>query len=190
MKKILIFNGSPHGKKGNSQKLVLQISKYLKGHAQVEAVCLQESANSPKLLGKIHDADGFVFVTGTYWDSWGSPLQIFLENITELEGTEAVMGKPCAVVVLMHSVGGKSILSRLQGVLSSMGFLIPPMSGMVYSLVSDLAMKKRSSEPKDDFWDLADVLNVIENLRLALEINVGWRSWPVDRKNFRKTWLK
>jgi hypothetical protein len=72
---------------------------------------------------------------------------------------EKNISKPCAVFILMQSVGGKSVLSRLQGVLSMMGLLIPPMSGMAYSLVSDLAMKVPSTQ-NEDFWSFKDANQV------------------------------
>lgn len=92
--------------------------------------------------------------------------------------------------VLNHSVGGKAVLSRLQGVLSTFGCLIPPMSGMVYSLVTALALKtSKSLKYKDDFWTIDDVALILENFQLALNIKTKWKAWLVDRKNFRKNWV-
>lgn len=99
------------------------------------------------------------------------------------------MGKPAAVCVLMHSVGGKSVLSRLQGVLSSMGFLIPPMSGMVLSLNSQQAQDNKNAL-NEDFWCLDDLDVILDNLCVATAASIHWKSWPVDRKDFRKKWLK
>jgi len=189
MKKILLFNGSPQGRHGNCQKLILEIQKQLKTRATLEVIHLADKKSFKPIVDKIKKADGVLFVTGTYWDSWGSPLQKLLEEMTELEGCPELLGKPCAVFVLMHSVGGKGVLSRLQGVLSTMGFLIPPMTGMVYSLASDLALKNSRSVHKDDFWQLEDTEKVLENFLLSLQIKISWASWPVDRKNFRKLWL-
>lgn len=189
MKKIVLFNGSPQGRKGNCQKLIHQIQKSLKSQASLEVIHLSEKRSLKPVLEKFKAADGFIFVTGTYWDSWGSPLQKLLEDMTALEGCVDLLGKPCAVFVLMHSVGGKGVLSRLQGVLSTMGFLIPPMGGMVYSLASDLALKNSKSSHKDDFWALDDIHRILKNLLLSLEIKVAWQVWPVDSKNFRKLWL-
>ena len=187
MKKIVILNGSPSGSNGNCALWIKKIAKALKSQASLEIVHLAErSVGTNK---KIAASDGVILVTGTYWDSWGSPLQKLLEDMTELEGTDALMGKPAAVFVLMHSVGGKGVLSRLQGVLSTMGFLIPPMGGMVYSLVSDIALKSKSSHAKD-FWHEEDRDLVLENFLKACELNVAWASWPVDKKDPRRTWLK
>lgn len=185
---ILILNGSPSGQKGNCARLIKSISKSF-SKKELKVIHLASIKNWNSLTKEIHKSSGFIFVTGTYWDSWGSPLQQFLENTTDLEGTKAFVGKPAAVFVLNHSVGGKGVLSRIQGVLSTLGCLIPPMSGMVYSLVTKLAVNNSKSKNKDDFWTLDDVDMILENFKLALEIKTVWKVWPVDRKNFRKNWL-
>lgn len=194
MSQILILNGSPSGAAGNCQKLIKQIQNSIVNSSNrdfvTQVIHLSEVKNYKSLFNQMGKSHGLIFVTGTYWDSWGSPLQKFLENATDLEGTETFVGKPCAVFVLMHSVGGKGILSRLQGVLSTFGCLIPPMSGMVYSLVSDLALKSSKSRHKDDLWSMEDLDMVLTNFELALEIQIPWKVWPIDRKNFRKTWIK
>lgn len=187
---ILILNGSPSGSSGNCQVLIREIQKSLKSKAQSKVLHLAESLKTSRIIKDIQSAEAVIFVTGTYWDSWGSPLQKILEDMTELEGSPALVGKPCAVFVLMHSVGGKGVLSRLQGVLSSMGFLIPPMSGMVYSLVSNLALKNPKNPHVDDLWNFDDIERILSNLILSLSIQVPWIIWPVDGKNFRKKWLK
>lgn len=190
MKTVLILNGSPQGSRGNCGKLINNIQKSLSKTLTLKVIHLAEIKKTSSLFKDINRASGFIFVTGTYWDSWGSPLQKFLEEATDLEGTDAFVGKPAATFVLNHSVGGKAVLSRLQGVLSTFGCLIPPMSGMVYSLVTALALKtSKSLKHKDDFWTLEDIDMILENFQLALNINTKWKAWPVDRKNFRKNWL-
>lgn len=188
MKKVLILNGSPSGDKGNCAQFIKKISKLDKS-IDFDVVHLAKTSLSVSLKVKIAKCDGIIFVTGTYWDSWGSPMQKLLEEMTVLEATPAIMGKPCAVMVLMHSVGGKSILSRLQGVLNTMGFMIPPMSGMVYSLVSDIALKAKTTHA-EDFWQIDDATLILENLKTAMSMDVQWTSWPVDKKDARRNWLK
>lgn len=196
MKKVLIFNASPQGEKGNCAKLIKKniqagLAKSVKTEV-VHLAKLKDYKTNKKLTNSLQQASGFIFVTGTYWDSWGSPLQKYLEEMTHLEGTEAYLGKPAAVVILNHSVGGKSVLSRLQGVLVTLGCMIPPMSGMVYGLNTDLALKnsgKAKSSHQDDFWSLDDLQLILENLVRSLKIEVVWAKWPVDRKNFKKLWL-
>ncbi|WP_232468974.1 flavodoxin family protein [Bdellovibrio bacteriovorus] len=189
MKKVLILNGSPTGDKGNCAQWIKGLVKIFGKQAEVEVVHLAKTSYGPTLKKKLESASGLFFVTGTYWDSWGSPLQKLLEDMTELEGSAAFMGKPAAVFVLMHSVGGKGVLSRLQGALSTMGFLIPPMSGMVYSLVSDIALKSPSSHAKD-FWQKEDAELIVENFLKACDLQVTWTTWPVDKKDPRRKWLK
>ncbi len=196
---ILILNGSPSGHKGNCEVLIRNLTAQIKNNsewkkAKVQIIQLSEikwtSVETKKVFASIEMAHGFIFVTGTYWDSWGSPLQIFLENVTPLEGRSAFLGKPAVVLVLNHSVGGKGVLSRFQGVLSTLGCFIPPMSGMVYSWVSQQVLKKTS--PKDaqsDLWSLEDLTQILENFKKALLIQVKWTSWPVDRNDYRKVWL-
>lgn len=189
MKKILILNGSPSGDKGNCALWIKGLLSLLKKQAAVDVVHLAKTSYSSSLRKKIENSSGVIFVTGTYWDSWGSPLQKLLEDMTDLEASTALMGKPSAVFVLMHSVGGKSVLSRLQGVLSTMGFLIPPMSGMVYSLVSDIALKTKSTHAKD-FWQRDDAELILENFMKACDLNVQWSTWPVDKKDPKRKWLR
>lgn len=189
-KKILILNGSPQGPRSNSRILIQKLIKELGAGVQTKCVHLAEQNYSQNLKTQITEVDGLIFVSGTYWDSWGSPLQEFLEKATALEGTKAVVGKPCAVFILMHSVGGKSVLSRLQGVLSTLGFLIPPMSGMVYSSLSHRISKSSPKKVDEDIWHLNDVKLILSNLKLSLEIQKDWACWPVDRKNFERLWLK
>lgn len=190
---ILIINGSPQGKKGNCQKLAtLIVKKKLKAEVLVLAeLDWSSKSDIQKVFKLLQNAKGFVFMTGTYWDSWGSPLQHFLEEVTPLEGSSSFLGKPAMVVVLNHSVGGKAVLSRLQGVLSTLGCLIPPMSGMVYSWVNDQVLKKNvKSNSFKDLWSLNDIDDILENFDKALQIQVKWKNWPVDKKDYRKIWLK
>lgn len=186
--KILILNGSIHGSVGNCASLIQKIKKRQK-NIDWDIVHLAKIKFSPSLVKKIKNADAILCLTGTYWDSWGSPLQRFLEDATKLEARPEILGKPIGVCVLMHSVGGKSVLSRLQGVFSSMGFLQPPMCGMVYSLSGQLALKSKSAHAKD-FWSIEDLEIIVENLCRAADIKTEWASWPVDRKNFRKNWVE
>ena len=130
-------------------------------------------------------ARGFIFATGTYWDSWGSPLQRFFEESTSLEGGAVWLGKPAATLVTMHSVGGKGVLSRLQGVLSTLGVLIPPMSGLAYSQANHLALQSGGDA---DFWRVEDLEVVAHNLLAALKLREGWRSWPVE-SDFQSRWF-
>ena len=179
---ILLLDGSLGAPDGNTSRLAQQLSDCLRPAMDVRHHTLRESLPSESLL---REAKAFVFVTGTYWDSWGSPLQRFLEDSTRFEGSDLWLGKPAAILVTMHSVGGKEILSRLQGVLSSLGLLIPPMSGMVYSLANHLALRAGGDE---DFWRPDDLKIIAHNLLVATGHRKGWRRWPVEH-DFQKIWI-
>ncbi|UOF00685.1 flavodoxin family protein [Bdellovibrio reynosensis] len=189
MKKILILNGSPSGDIGNCAVWIRGLNSIIKKEADPEVVHLAKSKYGSALKKKIQNASGVVFVSGTYWDSWGSPLQKLLEDMTDLEASPSLVGKPASVFILMHSVGGKGVLSRLQGVLSTMGFLIPPMSGMVYSLVSDIALKSKSTHAKD-FWQKEDAELILQNFLIACDLKIDWQSWPVDKNDPTRKWLR
>lgn len=186
--KYLIINGSPSGAQGNCARWIEQICSEYPQYAW-DVLHLSEASYSESLQEKLNQAEAFIFVTGTYWDSWGSPLQKFLEDATELEGSPVFLGKPAGVLVLMHSVGGKGVLSRLQGVLNTLGCLIPPMAGMTYSLVSALAAQQESTHAQD-FWAKEDVGGILQNIELYLQGSRDWMAWPVDRKDPRRLWLK
>jgi multimeric flavodoxin WrbA len=192
MKKILICNGSLGSSEGNTHELIKFVEKEIASHGyEYELVqlkdLLEKKISLDEIKNKLNSASGFIFSSGTYWDSWGSPMQNFLEVITPFEGSDIFMGKPAAVFITMHSVGGKEVLSRLQGVLNTMGLLIPPMSGMVYSLSGQLALESKSSF-SDDFWSIEDSSIVIHNLITSLENKKTYRPWPVDHKDPKRVW--
>ncbi|MNY50666.1 hypothetical protein D3C86_1861860 [compost metagenome] len=81
-------------------------------------------------------------------------------------------------------------MSRLQGVLSTFGFMIPPMSGMVYSLAGDIALKKKGNSHASDFWHLDDISLILENVLRASRAKIEWVSWPVDKKNPARKWIE
>jgi chromate reductase len=136
-------------------------------------------------------ADALVFATGTHWDSWSSPLQKFLEDATPAEAGPLWLGKPAAVLVTEHSVGGKAVLSRLQGVLLTLGCSLPPLSGLVLSQAVQLA-RRHTPDPAlaDDFWSPDDLDVIAHNLLTAArQPRPAWRAWPVDRQHFSRPWL-
>jgi multimeric flavodoxin WrbA len=187
MKNILILNGSINSENGNTAQLLKHVENILqKEKINYKNVCLENNKVSLKEL--LHWADGFVISTGTYWDSWGSPLQKFFEDATEFEAQPEILFKPCSVIVTMHAFGGKSVLSRIQGVVNTMGMSIPPMSGMVYGLAIQEALKNSDSFAKD-FWSIEDLEIVIHNLLTAVKKEYLYQSWPVDRKDPKRRWI-
>lgn len=197
MKKVLIINGSLGGEKGNTGKFIETLSSVLSAkNMQLEVIHLshffksnESDLTTIKQLMETHD--GFVFTTGTYWDSWGSPLQRFFETITPLENDPCMVGKPALACVTMHSVGGKSVLSRLLGVLNTYGILIPPYGSFCYSMVNQELLKHSPThEFRDDLWSLDDLEIIAENFSRALDMKIRFEPWPVDRKDPKRIWFK
>src|SRR5690606_36018432 len=123
--KILLINGSPNGVNGQSHQIANSIIDHLSKDIDFELLTLCDNTDEKSWKTKFAWAQGIIFLSGTYWDSWGSPLQVFLEKTTTWETGDLLLGKPAGVIITMHSVGGKSILSRLQGVLNTQGLIIP-----------------------------------------------------------------
>ena len=120
-----------------------------------------------------------MFGTGVYWSSWGSPLQRFLEVMTAFEVSDIMLGKPAGVVVTMDSVGGSEVAQRLLGVLSMMGFLVPPLSMVV---VSRVGTQVRGVPGNEDVWQTEDVAPLVQNLVHAMRLDRAvWQAWPVER---------
>jgi multimeric flavodoxin WrbA len=216
---LLLLNASLAGDAGNTAVLLARARRLLARRATVESLTLaslpspgslslasvsgsQQSTPSSPLLYALTRANGFLIGTGTHWDSWSSVLQKFLEDATPYEGTALWLGKPAAVVVSEHSTGGKGVLSRLQGVLATLGCTLPPMSGLVLSRAALLAAQ-HAPDPAttSDFWCEADLGVVCHNLAEAARITLPssrsthpapprWRTWPVDRRDFNTRWLK
>lgn len=190
MKKILIINGALGGDTGNSNVVIAEVKNVLSKNHQVEMneIFLNQNNYQNDLKYNLEWADGFIFTSGTYWDSWGSPMQAFLENCTEFEGGTALFKKPASVIITMHSVGGKEVLSRLQGVLNTMGLMIPPMSGMVYALSTHLALMNQTSFAFD-FWSMDDIEIIVHNLLTAINQKNDYQTWNVDKKDPKRRWL-
>jgi hypothetical protein len=115
--------------------------------------------------------------------SWGSPMQQLFEQMTKLEGTPSLLGKPSAVVVTMHSVGGEEVMGRMQSVLSTMGCLIPPMSGWTYGYVDQQSLKYAPNKGKllDDVWSIEDLDIVVNNLVEATKKKGKYIGWSLHK---------
>ena len=186
---VTVLNGGIGGAGGNTAVILEELAGVLRGRAEVFLVNLERGFDKAEVRAQITRSAGLVFGTGTYWDSWGSPLQKFLEEVTDWEGGAEWLGKPAAVIVTMHSVGGKGVLSRLQGVLSTLGCAIPPMSGLVCSMVNQLALDGERTEFHDDLWSREDLKIVGENLLVAIGGGENWTKWSVDAQTPRRLWV-
>lgn len=192
--RVLLLDASLTGPGGNSSALLGLLATHLDPLAQVERVALSGPAgtNFAALEPSLRAADAFVFATGTHWDSWSSALQKFLEDATPAEASSLWLGKPAAVLVTEHSVGGKAVLSRLQGVLVTLGCAIPPLSGLVLAQSAQLA-RRHCPDPGacEDYWSPEDLVVVAHNLLASVRRpSPEWRAWPVDRSGYRKRWLE
>lgn len=190
LKKVAIIDGSLAGAEGNTCLLLKRAGEILAKRSQVEWVDLAQNYSLSEYKKRFTECSGFLFGTGTYWDSWSSVLQRFLEQSTELEGTAVWLGKPAATIVTMHSVGGKEVLSRLQGVFNTLGLLIPPMSGMVYSTVNQVALASGDPTWCQDLWCLEDIELICHNLLEAVYGTFQWKAWPVERSLTAENWIK
>jgi len=192
-KKLLILNGSRHLKNGQSFYLLQKISQEHSKDWDIDVLHLKQDNDKEIWKAKLKVADAFLFLTGTYWDSWGSPLQFFLEEATEWEGSDLWLGKSAAIIVSMHSVGGKGVLSRLQGVLTTLGVIIPPMSGIVLSLAVNLSEESLNTH-LPDFWRSSDIKILMNNLKTSVEVNteqlMKYQSWPTNDQDFERPWLE
>ena len=199
---LLLLNASLAGDAGNTAVLFARARRLLARRATVETLTLAPTPGHittfAELRPNLAAADGFLFGTGTHWDSWSSVLQKFLEDATPTEGTALWLGKPAAVVVSEHSTGGKGVLSRLHGVLVTLGCTLPPMSGLVLSRAALLAVKHAHDPAATrDFWCETDLRVVCHNLAAAARVTLPhaspalprWRTWPVDRRDFHTRWL-
>lgn len=202
VKKLLVINGALGGKKGNTFFIFEnQLKEYLKRNKNVKASILHLSENKKdystigfwKKTLATHDA---VFVlTGTYWDSWSSHLQRFLEVTTALECDPAYFGKPIGAFVSMHSVGGKEVLSRLLGVFSTQGYLIPPQTSLTLSLATEMAIRLEKNTQKknfsDDFWSREEIPAILSRLMAYTSaVPIGVSPWEVDKKDPKRQWAK
>jgi multimeric flavodoxin WrbA len=131
-----------------------------------------------KVKRHIKASNMLIFCTGTYWDSWGSPMQLLFEKMTQIEGKKHLLGKPAGAIVTMHSVGGKEVCSRILGNLVSLGCLIPPFTGFAYAYSDHVAHKSRVSGKKllDDVWHLDDLEAFIHNM---FEAHTGTKDFKV-----------
>lgn len=186
--RILLINASLGGTEGNTAAALDHLAKHLRPAADLARVTLASRPQPKKVVELMVASDAFVFATGTHWDGWSSHLQAFLEDITPHEGSPLFLGKPAACVVTEHSVGGKAVLSRLQGVLVTLGCAIPPMSGLVLSRAALTAAEERP-EVAADFWSLDDLATVAANLLAATQAPRTHTTWPVDREHLHNRWL-
>lgn len=193
MANILIINGSISGSSGNTAELLAMAEEKLteEGVNTVEYLELARDPSLDRILEAASKADAFIFGTGTYWDSWGSPLQKFFEITSSTEGDSYWMGKPASAIVTAHAVGAKGILSRLFGVLNVYGMMIPPLAGFAFTFVNHVALSNNVApeELQKELWSSDDVEIICHNLIEAVNRTNNWKQWPRDNVHYVNKWL-
>lgn len=195
---LTIINGSIGGKNGNTGSLIRKIKKKIDridSGIKIKIVHLHKDFHWPKVRHIIKESNALIFCTGTYWDSWGSNMQQLFEKMTEIEGKKHLLGKPAGVIVTMHSVGGKEVASRMQGVLCSMGCALPPFSAFAYSYADHVAHQSRYLGKKllDDVWHIEDLQAFLSNIINYMKDKKTWQVWDyLDTEAYNPTsvWLK
>lgn len=195
---LTIINGAIGGKNGNTGSLIKKIRKKINKidpNIKVKILHLHKDFFWPKVRHIIKESDALIFCTGTYWQSWGSPMQHLFEKMTEIEGKKHLLGKPAGAIATMHSVGGQEVVSRIQGVLVSLGCVIPPFCGFAYSYADHVAHRTRYHGKKlmDDVWHLEDTYALVFNIIEYMKHSYKWKVWDfLDTDAFDPTsiWLK
>ncbi|MBO9203005.1 MULTISPECIES: NAD(P)H-dependent oxidoreductase [Niastella] len=184
-KNIMIINGSLRGAGGNSGAVAKQAASILTNEFQQQATLLTLTDPLPtirEVYEKLVACDGFVVITGVYWNNWSSPLQRFIEVMTAFENTPAFFGKPVVSAVTMDSVGGIEVAARLQAVFGGLGCWSPPCSTVVLSRTGQEAMAASdgsAEDPNNDVWRLDDLPIVLQNLVTAAALpRHNWVAWP------------
>lgn len=190
--RVLAIQAGLGGTTGNGAILLAHALEHLAPHAELETAVLATAPGFAPHRDAIARADAIVIATGTYWDGFSSHLQRFFEEATETEGTDLWLGKPIACLVSAHSAGGKAVLSRLQGVLVTLGASIPPMGGLVVTLAAQIAIDHATPEEAADLWCVADLEVVCHNLLVAARTadRAAYRAWHVDRRDPMRVWLR
>ncbi len=189
MPHVLIVNGSLGGATGNTAELLALAEERFQREATVSTLELVRQPSIDRILEACTQADAFLFGTGTYWDSWGSPMQQFLEMTAHTEGMPYWLGKPAGAIVTAHAVGAKSVLSRLFGVFNVYGMLIPPFAGLAYTWANEAALATAGDHLRNELWSPKDVDVICHNLLESLRGGKDWLSWPSCEGRHGEKWL-
>lgn len=189
MKRIAVLDGSLHGKGGNTSAVIDELLTYFKDGYEIDYIELKSIADISSLEDRLNRAHGFIAATGTYWQSWGSPMQRFLEGATQWEVSDMFLGKPVFTIVTMHSMGGFEVMSRLQTTFNMLGTFIPPLCCMPYGQVNQAAFL--AGEGGIDAWDLESISFSAHNFKEALQGTHQYIPWTVDGdEEISPLWVK
>ncbi|HEX4337102.1 MAG TPA: NAD(P)H-dependent oxidoreductase [Polyangiaceae bacterium] len=182
MTRLVVIDGSLRPAVGNTAQALARCTAAFGPDVGVDRIALAEYGGTiAEMATRLRAADGFLVGTGTYWGSWGSPLQQFLELMTPYEATEVFLGKPASVVVTMDSTGGSEVAARLASTFVCFGCSTPPFGWMTLSRIG-VALGEHGSEAVRDVWTAPDLIVLAQNLVLAARLpRPGFRAWTVDR---------
>jgi chromate reductase len=182
MPRILVLDGSLRPGVGNTARALDLAVETWENRASVERVALAAyDGTIAELASRVRACDGLLVGTGTYWGSWGSPLQHFFEAMTGYEATDVFIGKPASALVTMDSTGGSEVASRLVGVLTCLGCFAPPFGWMALSRIG-VELASRDPAAAQDVWSHPDVRVLAENLLTASSAaRLPYRAWSVER---------
>ena len=187
MKRLLLLEGGVRGAQGDSARALALLGAHAAASFHLDTLGLTEFTGTvEQLVARAQAADALAVGTGTYWGSWGSPLQRFFEVMTPHEMTPVFLGKPAAAVVTMDSVGGADVGMRLLGVLGLFGCAVPPAALVVLSRVGLQAKARRDRDgdrdgDRDrDVWGEDDLRTVADNLARAAEAHTAYVGWDVE----------
>lgn len=155
---ITVIDGGPAG---DGAAIGAHLRPHLEDQARMQLVALADGPPPPDALAALLRAsDGFVLAASAP-ASGDDRLAAFLARATAFADGWTWLGKPAAV--LIASDGGDDAHARLQGALSAMGCLLPPMSAIAYA---------RGSEPPR-----AELEVIVHNLLEAIGGGGGWRTF-------------
>jgi NAD(P)H-dependent FMN reductase len=182
MTHLAALDGSLRPGSGNTARAIDLTCAALPRAVTVDRVALATYRGTVlEMAARLRAADGLLVATGTYWGSWGSPLQQLLELMTAHEATDVFLGKPASVVVTMDSTGGTEVAARLAATLVCLGCWTPPLGWMALSRVgTELAAV--APDRTGDVWTSGDLTVLAANLATAAAApRAAWRAWSVER---------
>jgi chromate reductase len=182
MTRIVVLDGSLRPSAGNTARALSLCTSSFDASTEVDRIAVAAYRGSVgEMASRLCAADGLLVGTGTYWGSWGSPLQQFLELMTPYEATEVFFGKPASVLVTMDSTAGSEVASRLAATLVCLGCWTPPFGWMALSRAG-VALAERAPEAARDVWSHADLPVLAHNLVVAARIpRAAFQAWTVER---------
>jgi NAD(P)H-dependent FMN reductase len=181
MTRIVVLDGSLRPSAGNTARALALCVSAFDASIDVDRVALAAYRGSVgEMASRLRAADGLLVGTGTYWGSWGSPLQQFLELMTPYEATDVFLAKPASVLVTMDSTAGSEVAARLAAMLVCLGCSTPPFGWMALSRAG-VALAERAPEASRDVWSHADLPVLAHNLVAAARApRPVFQAWTVE----------